>query len=255
MKKTSPVKIPAALRNLSSKGFTLIELLVVISIIAILAGLALTVMSRATQSAKETKALNPLRDVTKAGVIFSVENNGQINTLKYEGDPKELESGQYVSGSFWGRIQPHLFQNVTAQTQAQLKTDLGKRIDELLQTSDSDTMKGTMMEGAKIYHDTSGLPIPFSFNKNLYKWNTWITVNEVGGPTGIIYMTYGWNFFDETDATAYVKWPTNGTKPTNPIRYLSNQKIMASFLDGHVEQLSPPVIKRYFIQDPNNPAN
>lgn len=255
MKEALPVISPFKTRRFSSKGFTLLELLVVITIIAILAGLALMVMTRASESAKETKALNPLRAVAAAGMVFSVENTGQINTLKWPGDPKELETGQYVTGSFWGRLQPHIFQNVNATTQSQLGTELKQKIAALFPTSDPDKMTGTLMDGGLVYKDSSGLPVPFSFNSNLYKWNKWVTVNEVGGPNGIIYMTYGWHLFDENNTKTYVKWGKNGTSPTTPVRFLSNQMVMAAFLDGHVESLPLPVIKRYFYQDPNSSTN
>lgn len=225
------------------------ELLVVIAIIIILVGLVIVGLTRATESARETKALVPLRTAAAAGMVYSVENNGQINTLKWPEDPLEGGGGAWVSNSFWGRLQPHIFTNITSTTQTKLGAEFKQKIGELFPTTNPSKMTGTLMQGGSIYHDASGLPVPFAFNRYLYKWNNRVTVNEAGGPTGIIYMTYGWHLFDEKDASAYVEWPKDGTTPKNPIRYLSNQKVMAVYLDGHVEMLAPPIPKRLFHQD------
>jgi len=246
MRKLFPPNASRTSGRLATRAFTLLEILVVIAIISILTALALSVMGRATQSARQAKAVVPLRDCAAAGLVYSAQNNGQINTEKWPGDANEGQNGQYVSDSFWGRLQPHIFPQFTGGTQAQQGVELKQRIGELFSTQNSDKMTGTILQGGSIYHDSTGLPVPFAFNKYLYQWNKWVTINDAGGPSQVIYMTYGSGFFGETDACQYVKWPTDGSKPLNPILYLPNQKAMVVFLDGHVEMLGSPIPKTLF---------
>src|SRR5438105_1819976 len=65
------MKIP---RN--SKAFTLIELLVVISIIAILAGIALPVFSSVQVKGAQTKALSNAKQIGLACKLYATDNNG-----------------------------------------------------------------------------------------------------------------------------------------------------------------------------------
>src|SRR5450432_480929 len=60
----------------SSRAFTLIELLVVISIIAILAGIALPVFSSVQVKGAQTKALSNAKQIGLAMKIFATDNNG-----------------------------------------------------------------------------------------------------------------------------------------------------------------------------------
>ena len=60
----------------SKQAFTLIELLVVISIIAILAGIALPVFSTVQEKGQQTKALSNVKQIALACRIFATDNNG-----------------------------------------------------------------------------------------------------------------------------------------------------------------------------------
>ena len=62
---------------LQRRGFTLIELLVVISIIAILAGIAVPVFSKAQESAARTKVLSNGKQVGLSCKIFAGDYNGE----------------------------------------------------------------------------------------------------------------------------------------------------------------------------------
>ncbi len=67
-------------------AFTLIELLVVISIIAILAGFALPVFTRAQKSGRLSNSLNNANQISKALKMYAMDNNGNYPTYK---EPEE----------------------------------------------------------------------------------------------------------------------------------------------------------------------
>ena len=60
----------------AQKGFTLIELLVVITIIALLASLAMPVYSTVTQRGNITKGINNCRQIITAMKVYSSDNSG-----------------------------------------------------------------------------------------------------------------------------------------------------------------------------------
>jgi prepilin-type N-terminal cleavage/methylation domain-containing protein len=69
----------------SNKAFTLIELLVVISIIAILAGIALPVFSSVQVKGAQTKALSNAKQIALALRLYSGDNNGTYPSYQLSG--------------------------------------------------------------------------------------------------------------------------------------------------------------------------
>lgn len=66
-------------RSLSPRqGFTLVELLVVITVIAVLAGIALPVFSRVQERAKALECANNLKNLALGAVAFMTDNDGDI---------------------------------------------------------------------------------------------------------------------------------------------------------------------------------
>lgn len=63
-------------RNSSDRGFTLVELLVVIGIIALLISILLPTLNRARESARQTKCLSNMRNLSQAVLMFAGENRG-----------------------------------------------------------------------------------------------------------------------------------------------------------------------------------
>jgi prepilin-type N-terminal cleavage/methylation domain-containing protein len=227
-------------------GFTLVEVLVVITIIVALAALVVVVTRNIKNKAFQANAMSSLRQVAAYNVAYANENNGDINTLRWVGDPKEGGGGSWVKNSYWGRLQPYLFPDIAATSQPQLKTEINRHLDQLLLSTDADKMAGTVIRGTRIYHDGSGLPVPFAFNKNLHQWGQFMKTGNFGNQSLVLYATYGFGFFDEKDGEAYAPMPRDGSMPGTNIYYMDDRKALASFLDGHVEAVSPPIPDRNY---------
>lgn len=245
--KTTKTQTPVSSHHCRrDRGFTLVELLVVITIVAALAAVTFTVTRSIKNKAAQANALSSLRQVATFSSAYSSENNGDINTLRWATDAKEGGGGAWVKNSFWGRLQPYLFPDSALPNQQNLKVELSKQLDQFFGTPDADVMTGTVLSGAKIYHDGSGLPVPFGFNDNLHEGGKFLKVSSFGNPAQIIYAAYGYGFFNEADGNAYEPMPRNNTKPVNNIYYMDDGKALAAFLDGHVEVVSPALPDRMF---------
>lgn len=64
------------MKNVKSKGFTLVELLVVISLIGILAALALVSYTGTQKQARDTQRKSDLKQYQNSSEIFANKNNG-----------------------------------------------------------------------------------------------------------------------------------------------------------------------------------
>lgn len=225
-------------------GFTLVELLVVILIIVILATLVIGGAMKIKQKAYETTALNSIRQIATGSMSYSMENFGEINVLLDAGDPRA--TGQYVSKNYWGRLVPYLFDDITTTNQAQLATQLKPRIADLFGTTDASKMLKTFQQGSTIYHDGSGLPVPFAFSTSVYQWNIYKKTSQYTNPSLTLYMSFGFYRFNEADGQTYAVVPKTGTPRPNNIDYFPSKTAVFTFLDGHIEVLSPPINSRHF---------
>src|SRR6478672_3952934 len=75
----------------TSSAFTLIELLVVITIIAILASIALPVFNGVTERANQTKDLSNAKQIGIAMKLFASDNNGAF--------PSKAPAADYNAGT------------------------------------------------------------------------------------------------------------------------------------------------------------
>lgn len=227
-------------RRPRADGFTLVELLVTITIIAALAGLSVMLIQRVRERARIVNAISSLRQVASLHLAYSSENQGSINTA----------GGSLVGAAgaqnFWERFQPYFIARMETTQGPAEKQEILRHLNILLNTTDAETMANTAFRGPKIFHDSRGLPIPFSFNKNIYHGKELLKMSLVPNPEQMIYAVYGRFNFTEADGSSYAPMPTNGTIPANKIFYLSDKKAIAAFLDGHVESISPPFTDRAY---------
>jgi prepilin-type N-terminal cleavage/methylation domain-containing protein len=243
MKTTNPPSLSVRKTN----AFTLVEVLVVIAIVALLATLAFPAIQNIRKSSAQSKSVAAMRAVLQSAVLYTSENNGQIPTMRFEGENTILRNppGRWVANAFWGRVQPYLFPEIPpTNNQHKLAEDITINLQKLFGTPDLRTMTGTPFAGARIYVDTSTIPVPFSFNTNLKLWNQWVTNQQIYSLPRTIYMAYGFGVFDETDGQTYHPLPKPGEPPGSRIYFLPSKQAIAGFLDGRVEFLSPPIPRK-----------
>jgi len=90
-----------------ARAFTLIELLTVIAIIGILAAIRIPTVSKVRESARAVKCLSNVREISRALLMFTSENRGNL--------PHPSLAGQFGPGvgqSWWFGIDRY-FQNTT----------------------------------------------------------------------------------------------------------------------------------------------
>jgi prepilin-type N-terminal cleavage/methylation domain-containing protein len=243
--KTQPHVSPSTRR--SNRGFTLVEMLVVITIIAALAGVIFVATRSFKNKAHKTNAMSILRQVAAFNLAYATENNGDINTLRWETDPLEGKPN-WVKNSYWGRLQPYIFPNASG-TDSALQKSMKQGVDGLFSTNTAKSpieMKGTALSGARIYRDKSGLAVPFAFNVNLAPWNKFAKTSRFSDPSQLMYFTYGSGMFNADDGKAYVPMALAGQTVTNNIYYFDDKKTIAAFLDGHIESIEAPIPDRKF---------
>lgn len=229
-------------------GFTLIEVLIVIMIVVVMAVLTMSISRNFMDKAYMTGAINSMRQVASANASYAIDNNSDINVPLDAGDTRY---GNHAKNSFWGRLVPYLFSGIDIDDadDAELKEQLKLRLDGLFGTPDSETMTKTFQKGAEINTDGADLPMPFAFNTNVYDSGQYVKTHAFRDPARTLYMAYGFELFDEADGATYAPIPKSGDARTNNIDWFSNKTAAFTFLDGHVEILSPPVPARRF-KDP-----
>ncbi len=233
-----------------SRGFTLVELLVSILIVAILAVLVMAITGKLRERGRQATAINALRQIGSAQAAYSAENSGAINVMRdgaeagtgHEGGPNA-----WVSNTFWGRLQPHLFGGIETNNQKLLATNIKASLATLFDTTDLKTMKGTPFEGIKAYGDLSGISVPIAFNLSLRPaWRAAPKkVASFGNPANTLYCTYGRYFIDKSHAKTYTPLPVGGSG-SRGIYFLPNKKAIVCFLDGHIETVGTPMPDRFF---------
>jgi prepilin-type N-terminal cleavage/methylation domain-containing protein len=127
-------------------AFTLIELLVVITIIAILASIALPVFNGVTERANQTKDLSNAKQIGLAAKLFATDNNGEFPSkgpAADYGSGTALGTGGVSNDAFWWLF-PNYLQTediFTVPGSAWGKTADNKR-DGASASTRTDTLKG-----------------------------------------------------------------------------------------------------------------
>lgn len=238
-------------RNQTS-GFTLVELLVVIAIIAVLVVVSLFGSRKIRDKAFQVKAINSIRQVASANLAYAAENNGEINVVRTEGETlvERRPTRGYVADSYWGRITPHLFPDVTysSANQPKLAADIKLRLLTLHGTTDLNTMANTFQRGVPIYGgDGAGIKVPFAFNTTVAPWNKIVRLSSINDLSQMAYMTFGHYRFTETDMKQYSPL-VSPRIPQRRVDFFNDRKAGMIFLDGHLEMVSPPMPARRLVQ-------
>lgn len=240
--------------HLQSNGFTLVELLVVITIIAVLAGVVIAMVGRVKASAQRANAMSSIRQVATFNLAYAAENNGNLNIYRFPGD--KYERPNWIRTSFWGRLQPYMFLSATGND-SNIARGIRQGIEGLFNAKKSEpgnSMPKSIFDGINVFSDVSGLPLPFGFNSNLYRFDHWVQATSQPDPSQVAYFTFGSAHFTVTHGNSYAPMPLAGQKATNNIFYLDDRKAPMVFLDGHIEVLAAPIPPRRFGVRPPVPA-
>jgi prepilin-type N-terminal cleavage/methylation domain-containing protein len=149
-------------------AFTLIELLVVISIIAILAGIALPVFSQVQIKGAQTKALSNAKQIGLALKIYATDNSGIFPSYQLSAGPP-ITSGTTLltnSNDCFAQLFPQYLTNETifwvAKSAECLPSQPDNVIDNPLPASPTETLKSGENHWAYVpgLNDTSNSAFP-----------------------------------------------------------------------------------------------
>src|SRR6266478_7865286 len=105
-------------RRIGQTGFTLLEVLIVVGIIALLATILLTVVTKARDSGRRVSCLNNLQSIARAIIMYTSDNEGAFPmaaaTMASNPMANRTPGHQYEDWVYWQSTQdplnpPHLF--------------------------------------------------------------------------------------------------------------------------------------------------
>ena len=138
-------------------AFTLIELLVVITLIAMLASIALPVFNGVTERANQTKDLSNAKQIAVALKLFAADNNGFFPSKQpatdYDGAPATLPAAS--NDAFWWLF-PNYLQSEDVFTVAASKWS-PKNADNILDPATAGTRTDTLKAAENNYAYVAGL--------------------------------------------------------------------------------------------------
>lgn len=141
----------------NSAAFTLIELLVVITIIAILASIALPVFNGVTERANQTKDLSNAKQIGLAARLFAADNNGDFPSKKPAADyngATVLVGSDKSNDAFWWLFPNYLqSEDIFVIGGSKWSTGADNKIDPASVFTRTDTLK----PGENNYAYVSGL--------------------------------------------------------------------------------------------------
>jgi prepilin-type N-terminal cleavage/methylation domain-containing protein len=151
-------------------AFTLIELLVVISIIAILAGIALPVFGSVQVKGAQTKALSNAKQIGTALRLYAVDNNGQYPSYTLDANLKPTATLVTESNAAFAQLIPDYLasENIFWQTKSPTCSPQppDEKIDNPMLAAPSDSLKAGENEWAYVpgLNDTSNPTFPLIAN-------------------------------------------------------------------------------------------
>lgn len=129
----------------NTSAFTLIELLVVITIIAILASIALPVFNGVTERANQTKDLSNAKQIGLAAKLFATDNNGNFPSKQPAADyagGTDLAAGGASNDAFWWLFPNYLqSEDIFLVAGSRWSTAVDNKIDGATAGSRTDTLK------------------------------------------------------------------------------------------------------------------
>lgn len=153
-------------------GFTLVEIMIVVTIIGILASLAVPAFQRARWKALETSIRNNLRQMWGAAQQYMLENGvdqvDMMEIVKWEPKKDSKNSESSEGGTSYGKHEGYtsVLQQISSEKYNEI---LAARDDETLDPSseDQDAVTG---EAGILYADTTGIEIEVSGSSTTGKW-------------------------------------------------------------------------------------
>ena len=219
--------------NVSGKieAFTLIELLVVISIIAILASLALPAIGGALQAGKRAKAINGIRQIGLAVMQNATETNGEIETFGKDSDgtAHAIRFAQIIAGEEWPNYK---FANAAATLRG--ITDAGLPPGDQVWGGPSQLGKENAISWSWAINNQ------FAFKSGYCRHN----LAEYFSYGSVLYAVSGSWSFNASHAADQARCidPSDLSNRQGPMyAYGDNDRVPGVFLDGHAEMLTFPI--------------
>jgi prepilin-type N-terminal cleavage/methylation domain-containing protein len=176
------------MKTSKTNAFTLIELLVVISIIAILAGIALPVFGAVQVKGAQTKALSNAKQIGTALRLFAVDNNGVYPSYELKLGKPDSTKPVSDSNTAFAQLIPDYIPNESIFWLSKSKWCNVTPPDDKMDASGTDkpveTLKGGENEWAYVLGltDTSNPSFPLiadGFNDEAHKYS--VNETEKGG--------------------------------------------------------------------------
>ena len=217
-------------RPLARMGFTLVELLIVISVMAVLIGMLLPAINAVRESARTTKCLNNLRQITLATFAYTNDND---NHLPMAVSGYDAESRGYEGQTLGSKIAPYL----DAQD---ANSGWSVPSSKIFICPDSPII-GIVQTGSGLLYDygggntspTSSYEGAFYYQ---YAMNTSAQATAITGLENYREMTKTpWQFCSNRNA------PVAGFAGLQGQSWHHNFRRPTAFLDGHARALNTPV--------------
>lgn len=224
------------------RGFTLLELLIVIVIIITLGALITPGMMGLINSARATKATYALRDMVNATINWSVDHGNRIPSPMYPGGHLgELPENAITTGTgLWcdGVIFAHLYPNTDPTSPPPSRaTSGGHFIGTVFESIASVKAHPDKLDWYRHSYGMNSNLVYDELNKN--SSDPWLTEKSLANihflSSAMIYIDSPNNIVDY----AMAKAASTDEKSILDFGRYRGKYVLAAFLDGHVEKLTP----------------